>query len=461
MVDEQAWSVARLIPTSGINGAEEQERRATSALLAVLASVKEFARAVTMPLGAPAGAIETYIEVPFLLNGKKVFPDGLIRVKRGQKVWTALVEVKTGTNELKTDQLESYLDVAREQGFDTLITISNEIPPAAGVHPTTVDRRKLRRVTMQHLSWSEVLTAAVMQKEYRGVADPDQAWILGELIRYLEHPKSGALAFDDMGQNWVTVREAVSAGTLRSNDKNAVEVAGRFDALMRFACLELGRKLGTEVTPNLSREHLSDPAARSAALVKHLAGAGILTGSIRLPNAVAPIDVTVDLRANRVTCGLDIAAPKEGRPTTRVNWLLRQLKEAPDLLRVEVFTQRNRPGAAELLRDLRDDASALIQDPSKEIRSFRLALSRPLGTKRGRGRGAFIDSVLETIDAAYVELASQLKAWSAAPARLRSDAEVEIERDVPADLPSNAISSQDDGIASEPAVAEPRPSFWS
>ena len=34
-----------------------------------------------------------------------------------------------------------------------------------------------------------------MQKEDRGIADPDQAWIVGELIRYLEHPNSGALQF--------------------------------------------------------------------------------------------------------------------------------------------------------------------------------------------------------------------------------------------------------------------------
>lgn len=52
-----------------------------------------------------------------------------------------------------------------------------------------------------------------MQKEFRGVADPDQAWILGELIRYLEHPKSGAVEFTDMGPSWVPVRDAVATGT--------------------------------------------------------------------------------------------------------------------------------------------------------------------------------------------------------------------------------------------------------
>ena len=81
-MDDADWEVARLIPVSGINGADEQERRGSSALLAVLASVKEFGRAITVPLGAPAGAIETFIEVPFQLGERSVRPDGVIRVSR-------------------------------------------------------------------------------------------------------------------------------------------------------------------------------------------------------------------------------------------------------------------------------------------------------------------------------------------------------------------------------------------
>jgi hypothetical protein len=180
-------------------GADEQERRATSALLAVMSSVREFGRVLTQPLGAPAGQLETFIEVPFYLGERRLYPDGLLRSRRGQKEWTALVEVKTGVNALDAEQLEAYLDIAREQGFDAVITISNEIPAVAGLHPTTVDKRKLKRVALHHWSWSMVLAEAVLQKEHRGVADPDQAWILGELIRYLEHPRSGALQFDDMG----------------------------------------------------------------------------------------------------------------------------------------------------------------------------------------------------------------------------------------------------------------------
>ncbi len=86
---EQSWHEARLIPTSGINGAEEQERRATSALLAVMSAVRELGRGLTKPLGAPAGRVETYVEVPFVLAERRLFPDGLIRVTRGSKAWTA------------------------------------------------------------------------------------------------------------------------------------------------------------------------------------------------------------------------------------------------------------------------------------------------------------------------------------------------------------------------------------
>jgi hypothetical protein len=106
--------------------------------------------------------VQTYIEVPFMLEDKRCYPDGLIRVSRGQKTWTALVEVKTGTNELEATQLENYLDIARDNGFDVLITISNEIPLAAGQHPTKLDKRKLRKVALRHYSRSQVFAEAVM-----------------------------------------------------------------------------------------------------------------------------------------------------------------------------------------------------------------------------------------------------------------------------------------------------------
>lgn len=62
---EEAWNEARLIPTSGIKGdSEEQERRATSALLAVMAAVREFGRAVTQRTGAPLATSRPTLRCP-------------------------------------------------------------------------------------------------------------------------------------------------------------------------------------------------------------------------------------------------------------------------------------------------------------------------------------------------------------------------------------------------------------
>ncbi|GAA1774452.1 hypothetical protein GCM10009795_020640 [Nocardioides hankookensis] len=444
---EESWHEARLIPTSGINGAEEQERRATSALLAVLGAVKEFGRNFVKPFGAPAGNMECFIEVPFTLGERRLYPDGLIRVSRGAKSWTALVEVKTGPNLLGTEQLEAYLDIARENAFDAVITISNEIPAVAGSHPTRIDKRKLRKVELHHVSWSQVLADAVMQKEFRGVADPDQAWILGELIRYLEHRKSGALEFDDMGEAWVGVRDAVAAGTLRPADKGVPEVIARFDAMLRFASLQLGRQLGTEVIPVVTRREMAEPATRVQALTTMLCQTGVLTGAIRIPDTVGNLVITADLRASKVTCHIDVDAPREGRPTTRVNWLVRQLKAAPDATRVESFVAHGRGSAmAELLGKVREDPQLLVDDSGKEIRTFRVATTATMGTKRGRGRGSFIDSVLSAIDGFYADVLGSLRPWSAAPPKLRpADAAAKgIDEDVSSSLSSTDYSSQDD-----------------
>ncbi|WP_372728786.1 hypothetical protein [Nocardioides sp.] len=51
------------------------------------------------PLGSISGTGETFIEVPFMLGDKRCYPDGLIRVSRGVRSWTALVEAKTGKND--------------------------------------------------------------------------------------------------------------------------------------------------------------------------------------------------------------------------------------------------------------------------------------------------------------------------------------------------------------------------
>jgi hypothetical protein len=163
-IEEERWQPARLFPITGIGGADEQERRGCSALLAVIQGVKEFGRALTARCGAPAGTIETFIEVPFVKDGAQFRPDGLIRVVRGQRSWVALVELKAGKTDLSPEQVTNYLDIAREQNFDAVITISHEVMTTPGVHPVEVDKRKLKKVGLFHLSWSRIHTRRTSSK---------------------------------------------------------------------------------------------------------------------------------------------------------------------------------------------------------------------------------------------------------------------------------------------------------
>lgn len=117
------------------------------------------------------------------------------------------------------------------------------------------------------------------------------------------------------------------------------------------------------------------------------------------------------------------------------------MPEAADGIRVEAFAMHARgAGAAELLRDVRENPALLVSDPSKELRSFRIAASSTLGTKRGRGRGSFIDSVNDAINAFYADVVQNLKAWRAAPPRLRT---LPSNEESTSPLASTALSSQD------------------
>lgn len=251
------WHPARLIPAVGIKSTEEQEKRATSSLLAVMPAVSEFGHALLIPLGAPKGRISTFAEVQIKDGaGKLHIPDGAIVVERGKTVWRCLVEVKTGSSDLKAEQVNRYLDWARENRLDAVLTISNQITGSPTDSPVPVDGRKLRTTRLFHLSWWRIITEAIVQHRHRGVSDPDQAWLLGELIAYLDDERSGASGFTDMGVNWVKVRDGAGSGTLRPNDADVRDVCERWDQFVEYLCLGLGQDLARS-------RHSPGPAAKA------------------------------------------------------------------------------------------------------------------------------------------------------------------------------------------------------
>jgi hypothetical protein len=399
---------------SGIRGQEEQEKRATSSLLAVMAAVPDFGRAVLARLGAPKGRITTFAEVQLkAVDGKLSIPDGAIVVERGKTGWRALVEVKTGSGRLTSEQVSRYLDMARLHGFDSVVTISNDLTPAPEESPVEVDGRKTRTVQLRHLSWWQILTEAIVQYRHHGIEDPDQAWILAELIAYLDHENSGASGFEDMGDKWVKVRNAARDGTLRPSDPEVQDVATRWDQLVAYLCLGLSQDLGREVKPVRPRKQTS--AERRDQAVKRLAENGTLEAALRVPDAVGPLALEADLRSRDLRTSVSLDAPQEGRPKTRVTWLLRQLRNAPDDLRIDASFPNLRETSSMLLGEVREYPERLLSatDPKRPPRGFTLTLSRSMGTKRGRGDASFVKETRRQAVDFYRDLVQGLTAWQA------------------------------------------------
>ncbi|QNG37195.1 TerD family protein [Geodermatophilaceae bacterium NBWT11] len=415
------WGAARLFSISGVGNAAEQEKRATSALLATMMAVRPFGRGITARFGAPSGLLESYLEVPFHRGESLVVPDGVIRVQRGARLWTALLETKTGSGQLRREQIESYLDVARHEGYDAVITLSNEIAPGVNEHPVTVDRRKLAKVTLHHLSWAEVVHEAHMVLNHRGVADAGQAWLLHEFLRYVQHPRSGAAGFDDMGVAWVPVREAVAAGTLRPGDRKVPSAVDAWIRLVRQLCLRLTAELGVDVAHVLPRRLATDPDARTRAGVESLASTGRLEATLRVPGAVGTVEVVADLRTGQVLTSTRVPAPQEGTNHRRISWLVKQLADAPADLLVEAGFDGAAPPTCEQLQLVRTDAACLAPTTRVALSSFQLTRSVPMGTKRSGVRGAFIPSVISAVEDFYGYVVQPIRPWVAKAPRLPDD----------------------------------------
>ena len=315
-----------------------------------------------------------------------------------------------------------------------------------------MDRRKAGN-RLFHLSWWRVITEAIVQHRFRGIQDPDQAWILGELIAYLDHEKSGASGFQDMGDKWVSVRNAAANGTLRAADPEAREVAERWDQFIDYLCLGLSQDLGRDVKPVRPRKQTSE--ARLDAAVKALAETGALQGTIRVPDAVGPIAVNADLRTRKLSTSVAVEAPREGRPLTRVNWILRQLKRASGELRVDVGFAGARETSSLLLAEAREYPQRLLSatDSRRDPRAFNLTLTRSMGTKRGRGEKSF---VLETRKQAvdfYRGIVQDLRTWQPSAPKLPAEPEEVPETPTAEPPPFSVPEEREAGEAVDPAGA--------
>lgn len=407
---------ARLIP---VVADSSREQRITSALLAVLKSVDEFGKHMLQAVGAPVtktSKIDCWTEVVFkrTTDEQKSRPDGLIILTLGSKKWSAMIEAKVGTAELTREQVETYLDIAKENGVNAVITISNQFATLPTHHPIVVNKRKTKAVSLFHWSWQAIMSEAILLAEHKGVADPDQAFLLRELIRFLDHQASGVLAFTRMGLGWQELCIAIQQGS--SISKNAPYVFNSLRdwyQLAEFISLKLSLAVGRSVSINISRSHAQDPQQRLNHSTEALLSRQELEAEFIIPDAAARLKVTADLKRRTIASSMRLSAPADrARASSVINWALNQVKKCEDL---ELIIRAHWPGrtpvtSGSLAQLKANPVSLLSANPTIKPTAFEFVKVIDLAN-RFRGPSVFVESALAVVPDFYSEVGQYLKAW--------------------------------------------------
>ncbi|MEV6193382.1 TerD family protein [Streptomyces sp. NPDC051920] len=410
LAENESWKDARLFPASALKSDRERETRATSVLLSVMAQVPEFGRRLTAAFGAPAGRMETFTEVTLPHGDTPRRPDGVIRVERAGKLWTALVETKTNGSPLKAEQVQAYMDIAARRGYEAVITLSNDVAlEGSPLVEVKIDKRRKHKVALWHLSWAEVAHQAQLLIRHEGVGNAAHAWLLQELLHYLRHENSGCHGFQNMGPAWVPVRNGIDDETLCQGDPRALEVVESWERLIRQVCLRLGGELGQKVLPVHRTRRGADPKALRGRLADQLCLDGRLQSELRIEGTPGVLAISADLRTGKLRTSIEIPAPEQGYPLSWAKRLVRRLAEAPADLHVETLVEGETAGPRGTLERLRPEpADMLPKEPASQITGFRLSLLKGMGSTRGNAESGFIRSVDDAVHRFYTAVVVHL-----------------------------------------------------
>ena len=406
----------RLFPSVHINNDREAELRATASLLSMICAVSEFGKKIVRRAGGSGGKLFCFTEMPFLLQQgdgsqpEKIRPDGLIKAVWGKKRWIALLEVKIGNNALDQEQIDKYHRLARQEGYDTVITISNQPAKENGKPPVKLNGHLIKKIPVVHYSWDRLLSEAQGLSRRKAVSDPDQKWMLDEWIRYVDDEKSKIIVKPDLGPNWSSVLKAARTNTLDQSCDTLQDVVKCWIGYLRKAALQLQAKLGVDVQIRLSRKEKNNNDIYIKNLIAKARANGTLSGIFHIPCAIGDIQVEVFLHSRSVRYGVKVAAPTKGRQKTRLNWLVKQLRNVnfPCNLLVTAAWSAHGLLTSASANELVDNPDVLCVDQKgvplpRDInpKHFLLQCTKKLHNSRGRSNAPVLEGISKGLEDFY------------------------------------------------------------
>jgi hypothetical protein len=430
----KSWDVARLIPTLPDS---KREEKATSILLAAFRVVPIFALDMLKDAGAPAGKrvkIHCLTEVvPKDQKEAKLRPDGLIYIETGRSTWSAIVESKVGLNDLDPGQIESYVGIARKLQCDAVITISNQFSATPTHHPITVPKNKLGKTGLYHFSWLSLVSKAVLLASNKKVDDPEQAFILAELVRYFQNPKSGVLLMTQIGPGWKRSCEQILKGVrLLKSSEEVEQTVTSWEQLTRYLALQLTLAVSKPVSIHLTRPQIKEPEKRVKTHIDELVGSHSLTDHFDVPNAAGKLRVTADFSRRALDFSMIVASPKNKTYASAcINWLLRQIKTNDPELLIRANWPGRTPPTMVKVELLREDPNLIIPNGSKSLPT-NLEVVRVVDlAARFQQKRKFVEITETEVLKFYEEICQHLKNWVAPAPKVVNVSEPGIEDEFP------------------------------
>lgn len=412
---------ARLIPVAH---ASQKERSAASVFLSALTVVRPFAESVLSTINKSVGprtSLTAFTEVVFkdCPDGDKCRPDGLLILSTPKTEWRAVIEAKIGTGKISADQLTRYTKLAAHNKIDAVITISNELAVMPDHPPYEVPPKIGGKVEVYHWSWMRLVTLGTMLlSQADETFDPEQHFLLKEVLRYFSHENVDVRGFHQMNPEWPGLLERIQSGAeLNKTDANVLKTIAAWHQEQSDLCLLLARKLRVPVSLKIKKSHRSDQTARVNADADELVATKRLSATFDVPNIAAPIEVTANALKRNIVCQMSVDAPEDKRRyESRLNWLLRQLPEETDA-RIGIHIRwKNGGNSFGWITDLRSNPKIADIDRQGALpKCFDVITVTDLGRKFS-GTKNFIDVLETALPQFYDSIARHIRPWQPSPA---------------------------------------------
>ncbi len=318
----------RLIPNF-----KQPERKLLSVFLALLGMSASAREIILKNCGYNSGrscTIQSAMEVSFKSSMvSDVRPDGLIVCTRGKTQWAAFVEAKAERNAIRSDQIHSYLDLARQTGVGTVITISNEFARTPDSPPYHLDTKKTRNTGVFHFAWADIRTSLEMLRAHGGL-EAVELGLIKECLDFFWDERSGVATYDAMPEVWPAFVEAASTTLgFNANVKGLTDVVYGWQQERRDLCSKLIHFSGVEVELRHVVGVRADDAARTKVDRQMLADDYMMSAHYHFKTQKLTAEVLLDLRACRMTAQLDIPLPDNKGAKATVAWLAKVLGVQP------------------------------------------------------------------------------------------------------------------------------------